>query len=275
MENKSKIARSYLRNISKYLDGYNFYEVFIKNNRIELSEFLAQLNKQVPVYNLSSNMEILEELYNFLLNNYRNDIIYKIEFIDSIEQFISDITNSFIVNEFKFGRNLLDLAVFNGKSVAFEVKSDVDNANNIEKQFKFYSETFDYCYLITNEKKVDSLIDKIPTNSGVIFASDEFEFTLYRQASKNKKISFSRLFRILRKKEYLDIVRQFYQEIPAVPNTRIFQECYNLLSQVEFEKFKKEFLNKIKEREYSIRVTDIIQREKIVRQGYLANSKIL
>lgn len=275
MNNKQEISNSFFSNVAKYLDGSNFWDVYFNNNDIKYSKLVRRLNKYIPVSENESIETVFNHLYNFLSANYRNDVIYKIEFLDAIEQFIDDVNDSFIVNEFKFGRNRVDLAVFNGKSIAFEIKSDIDRADNLKEQFEQYPQIFDYCYLITNKEKIDKFVNLIPENTGIILLDGKFNFSLHRKAKLNEELSYAQLFRILRKDEYLDMMEIFFQNIPSVPNTRIFKECSTRLSEVEFEKFKHEFLNKIKSRGYSANVSELIQFEKTLRQGYLANIKIV
>ena len=270
-----EISNSYFSNIAKYLDGYNFWEVYFENNPSKHSKLVNRLNKYVSASTEEDVEEIFHLLYSFVSKNYRNDIIYKIEFLDVIEQFISDVNGSFIVNEFKFGRHRVDIAVFNGKSIAFEIKSDIDRANNIEEQFTLYPQVFDYCYLVTNEDRIEKFIDLISENTGIILMDDKCNFSLHRKARSNNELSYDQLFRILRKDEYLDIVQKFFQEIPSVPNTRIFNECFDLLSEVDLNKFKQEFLKKIKSRNYSTKISEILKYDKIFRQGYLANTRIM
>ncbi|MBD3275970.1 MAG: sce7726 family protein [Candidatus Marinimicrobia bacterium] len=275
MKKNVQISNSYLRSMAKYLEGRNFLEVFLNNNCTQFTNFVFQLENHISVKKKYNKEKVLEKLYRFLLMNYRNDIVYKIEFLDSVEEFVDDVNKSFIINEFKIGKNLVDIAVFNGKSIAFEIKSDLDRASNISNQFNFYSETFDYCYLITNRKKIEELESRIPENAGIIIFNDKFNFTLLRKAKINENLSFTKLFKVLRKNEYLDIVRRFYNEIPNVPNTKIYKESSKLLSQIEFIEFKEEFLKKIKNRDNSIKISELTQIDKIRRQGYLSNTQFL
>lgn len=266
-----QISKSYLRNISKYLDGKNYFETFIKNDEKCIRFLKSQLKRELDLSKNLSLDEILNILYDFVSDKYPNDVIYKINFLENIENFVGVPSKSYVVNEFKFGRNITDLAVFNGESICFEIKSDLDRANNISKQFKYYEEIFDYCYLVTGVNRVEELKSKLTDNSGIIVLDKNESFSIKRSAQKNNNISFEKLFRILRKNEYLKIVRFFYDEVPTVPNTKIFSESFNLLKKIKFENFKAEFLKQIKSRNYSVNITDLRKIKKNRRQGFLAN----
>lgn len=270
-----QISKSYLRSISKYLDGKNYFETFVENNATKVKALKSQLKKEIEIPDSTSKEELLNVLYEFISSEYPNDIIYKINFLECINEFISSPLDSYIVNEFKFSRNITDLAVFNGKSICFEIKSDLDKADNVVTQFKQYERVFDFCYLITREDRVSEFIAKLPNSAGIIVLDKNNNFHLERLSKRSDKILFEKLFRILRKDEYLEIVSKFYDGIPNVPNTQIFSKSFNLLREIEFEKFKKEFLKKIKSRSYSVCIPKLKQVNKIKRQGFLANSELL
>lgn len=270
-----QISKSYLRSIAKFLDGKNYFETFVENNQKRIKLLKSQLKREVELSDNSDVEEILMTLYEFVSKEYPNDIIYKINFLECVDDFIDNPINSYIVNEFKFGRSITDLAVFNGKSISFEIKSDLDKADNIVDQFKEYEKVFDYSYLITREDRIKDLKSKLPVNAGIIVLDKYDNFALQKIAKENNNISFEKLFRILRKEEYLDIVRYFYGSVPNVPNTRLFSESYRLLKEVKFEDFKREFLRKLKYRDYSVYIPDLKEIKKTKRQGFISNSKLL
>lgn len=273
MSNIEHINNSYLQNITKYLDGKNYYETFIQNDKEKLAELKKRVKKYIDIPLNTSKDSILNYIYAFVSENYRNDIVFKIELLENLELFIDRITDAFIVNEFKTGRCVTDIAIFNGKSISFEIKSDLDRASNLNTQLNQFSKVFDKNYLITNEERVCKFSKQISENCGLISVDSNLNFELVKEAKTNENLSFDLLFKILRKDEYLDLVVKYFGEIPNVPNTRIYSECFRMLSGVDFNEFRGDFIEKMKKRSYSVSFNELTGIDKIKRQGYLANSK--
>jgi|GEM_PF-5091161 hypothetical protein len=274
MSNIGYIDNSYLQNITKYLDGKNYYETFVQDDEEKLDELKRRILKHIDIPINSTKEKVLDTIYAFALENYRNDIIFKIEFLEKLSTLIDSMSDTYVVNEFKTGRCVTDIAIFNGKSISFEIKSDLDKGLNLKTQIEEFSKVFDKNYLVTNNERVEQFSKLIPDSCGLISVDKNFNFTLIKDADINTNISFEYLFKILRKEEYLDLVLKYYGFIPDVPNTKIYSESFNMLSKIDLDDFKADFILKIKERDYSVCLEKLTEIEKIKRQGYLANFKI-
>ena len=65
---------------------------------------------------------------------------------------------------------------------------------------------------------------------------------------KNDGFDFETLFKLLRKQEYLDLIKLNFEFIPDVPNTQIFKVSYKLLQGIDIVLFQKQVLNVLKQR---------------------------
>ena len=71
-----------------------------------------------------------------------------------------------------------------------------------------------------------------------------------KKASNNdENLDFETIFKVLRKQEYLDLVKSEFGFIPNVPNTKIFKVCYEMLSQkMSVKQFQEKVLLILKKR---------------------------
>ena len=104
---------------------YSFYSPLITDR-----EIYDYLNYIVPSQNIGDNpRKFINEL---LVHNYPNEIVIKSSFI---KRYISDIKKKQVVFfEMPVNNSRVDLCRVNGKSIAYEIKTDFDSLTRIEKQ---------------------------------------------------------------------------------------------------------------------------------------------
>ncbi|MEA4827916.1 MAG: sce7726 family protein [Clostridium sp.] len=138
----------------------NYHTLQISN---ELSNKFLKLSIE---YNLNLSIDKnIRVLYNEIINRYyHNEITIKSNFINNI---LLKSKNHVTIFEFNLENSRVDLCKINGKSVAFEIKTDLDNFSRLQKQINDYSEVFDEVYVICSKSNVSSVLSIIPTFCGV------------------------------------------------------------------------------------------------------------
>jgi len=81
------------------------------------------------------------------------------------------------------------------------------------------------------------------------------EFTNNNALRERKKaiqdksgFEFDCIFKLLHKKEYLQLVKQNFNFLPDVPNTKIFKACYEILQTLDVTDFQRQVLKVLKNR---------------------------
>ncbi len=106
-----------------------------------------------------------------------------------IDYFMAKNDNIIIGNEVMYGikRKVVDLLLIKEKSIcAIEIKGDNDNLNRLPEQIVEYSKIFDYVYVFSTPKHVESLIDELPLGVGIFIISEE-KINEIRRPQKQKK----------------------------------------------------------------------------------------
>ncbi|MGM0520449.1 MAG: sce7726 family protein [Campylobacterota bacterium] len=92
-----------------------------------------------------------------------------------------------------YGVKVVDVAVSNGHSIAFEIKSEADNTARLESQVKGYSEYFDYVYIVLWQGKHDIDSIDLPAKTGIIEVlktnGNTFYFKVVKKAKINRNIT--------------------------------------------------------------------------------------
>lgn len=187
-----KSAQALYSNYSTITDNLSLWNHLLKY--ID-SSFLSALNS-----------ENIREIYNkIILKYYPNESCIKAEFLNNIllrgKKHVS-------IFELPVGSSRVDLCKINGKSFAYEIKSDLDNFTRLSKQLQDYLFIFDYVYVICSENRVYNISDFIPKECGIytykITSHGIYHFNLFKKATINTLINSNRQLQLLHKKELLD-----------------------------------------------------------------------
>ncbi len=110
----------------------------------------------IPKGALTSYLNFIKHAYSVLDRNYQNEYLVKNSFLTNwlIDELGRE--ESIIFNEFRAGDSVVDLAMFNGVSKAFEIKTEFDSDKRLKSQISDYRQCFNEVYLIVPSNKVQS-----------------------------------------------------------------------------------------------------------------------
>ena len=178
--------------------------------------------------------DLFEFSYKYLLQNYRNEYIYKNAIANRILLGIHSLNTSFMLQEFRVGSCKVDTVVLNGTSNAYEIKTELDSLERLSKQVETYLKVFDMVHVITYPGHTEKVRKAVPECVGLMeLVKGEHIKTLRKAISGKNTISTDVLFDSLRKSEYQAIVREYYGSAPIVPNTQAYSVYKELFTKIE------------------------------------------
>lgn len=194
---------------------------------------------------------LLKQLYKSMCKNYRCEYVYKNEIINKLllKQFAGTQTIAF--NEFRVVDSIVDLAMFNGVSKAFEIKTEYDSKKRLSRQLDTYSKLFQECYLVIPEELFDHYTTDISDNIGIVVMYIEkghIKLRTAREAIKNTVVDPDILIRSVRCEEYKNIIKEHFGSIPEVSCYEMFDVCKELMYQIPSNELHRLFLKEIKRR---------------------------
>lgn len=221
--------------------------------RLLKSDF-GSVNTKLQRYNLIEKkrgytyLKVLKEAYKTIQNNYQNEYVLKNEFLNKclVEKVVN--RDSIIFNELRLGNSIADLAIFNGVSKAFEIKTILDKECRLSGQIKTYKKIFNEVYIIVPEQQVDKYIKF--DNEVAIFSYDSSfnKFELVREATRNEVIDIDILMNVLHSKEYLNIIHKHFDVIPELNAFNQFDICKKLIATISYPELNDIFLDTMKAR---------------------------
>ena len=137
-----------------------------------------------------------------------------------------------IFQEKSIGAAICDIMAVSDKLTGYEIKSDSDNYQRLNRQVEFYDKFFDENYIVVSQRHITSVETKVPKHWGIIYIDNE-SVKVYRLAEKNKSVSRKSQLSILWKIELKNlliknnlptyaqkdkgyIANQIYQQVDAV-----------------------------------------------------------
>ena len=151
----------------------------------------------------------LQLSYERLRKSYRAEYIYKNEIASKLVFAKHSPRTASLVSELRVGDCILDLAVFNGTSTAYEIKTQYDSLARLPEQLGEYLQVFDKVFVVTHRHGVEAALQSAPLQVGVMALNGRGSLTTVREASSNaSSVDPVAVFRTLRQAEFLSILRK-------------------------------------------------------------------
>lgn len=132
--------------------------------------------------------EAISEIYHFMDCEYRNEYYYKNTILNQLLIKKHDLYNTAALTELPIGDSKADFIMINGRGVAYEIKTDLDNLIRLENQIKDYYKVFSYVYVVVGNKQLTRVKE---------FLKDQ-KVGIYELTSSGKLICRKKLFTIRR-----------------------------------------------------------------------------
>ena len=195
---------------------------------------------------------MLDKVYDLMVKNYRCEYVFKNEVISKLLLKKYGTKNTVYFSEFRLRESIADLAMFNGESKAFEIKTEYDSPRRLRKQLEEYSAFFDKVYLVIPSSLYDAYSLEIAgTNVGVIvmdYRNGKVEIKEQDPAYQNDALDVDVMMASLREDEYKAIVKSLTGIVPEVPSYKMFESCTQILKAMSVKDLKRELLGVLKKR---------------------------
>ena len=193
-------------------------------------------------------LKFLRLTYSILEKNYPNEYILKNEFLNKWLKSELGTKNSVLFNEFRVGKAIADLAMFNGVSKVFEIKTILDKEYRLSNQIQEYKKIFNEVYIIVPNIHLSKYLNCDNTVGIISFDSITKNFELIQKAKKQLNIDSSTLMEVLHTKEYLEISKAYFGQLPIMNAFNQFDICKELISNIPNKDLNKLFLDTMKKR---------------------------
>ena len=138
------------------------------------------------------------------VSKYPNETTIKSAFINNV---LSKTKNHISIFELNTNNCRVDLCKINGDSVAFEIKTDLDNLKRLNNQLTDYLNVFEEVYVICSQDKQESILLAIPECVGIytyrINRLGNYTFTRTKLASRDHDLCPNKQLMLISKSDKL------------------------------------------------------------------------
>lgn len=207
--------------------------VFAELGKGQLPDSVAAAKRNLFGKTGTTVATVLEHAYAEIRSGYRTEYVYKNELASKVLFGRHSPKVASMVTEMRIGASILDVAIFNGTSSAYEIKTEYDNFARLEEQLSDYSKVFDKVVVVTHPKAADAALAIAPSHVGVLAFNAKGALSVRREAVSNQaNIAPAAVFHTLRQAEYLNILARTHGWEANVPRGLLFKQAKNLFCEL-------------------------------------------
>ncbi len=217
---------------------YNLYNPLRQTKELyySLINTFQKYSMDTSIININNTREIFN---NLILKYYHNEITIKSSFINNVLLKNNDHITIFELNS---GKSRVDLCKFNGHSIAYEIKTDLDNFNRLNKQLNDYLKIFEKVFVICSVNNVENIKNNIPEECGIysyrISNTGKYIFKKEKNAIKSSnidpksqlnlftKLELNKLFNLKAKNSKIDSINEILAKNTAAKINSVFKQNF-------------------------------------------------
>ncbi|NTW84067.1 MAG: sce7726 family protein [Chlorobiaceae bacterium] len=235
-----------LRLLSQILTPAGFNKIISKGDKVLIDN---KIRRCLDEYKGLSYKDIIKYIYSVVEKKYRTEYIYKNQLLNKLLLKKSNSGQLIALNEFNIANSVADFILLNGSACLYEIKTEYDGFDKLDKQISDYQKFADIIHVVTSPKYSNKLLDKYSGSPiGIIELKNKTLNTLKIGIENKNHLDHEIIFKTLHKNEYLGIVKYYYGEIPKVPNTQIFKNSLSIIKKIDIDVFQKAVVNVLKQR---------------------------
>lgn len=155
--------------------------------------------------------------------------------------------------------SIIDVAVFNGTSTAYEVKTEYDSHRRLSTQTPAYLRAFDSVYVVTHPDLAQRYASLVDDRVGILCLTEKGSLREVRKSVRDvSRIETAVVFRMLRRQEYMDAVHRHIGPQPAMPNGLISQHYEQLFGHLTSEQAHKALVSSMRARTTDVETVDFV-----------------
>jgi hypothetical protein len=190
------------------------------------SPIFARLAVESELLGLSSSDQVcnlFEAAFSLLKREgFRHEYIYKAALTHKILLGKHSLQTASMMTEFRVRDCKADLVILNGTATVYEVKSERDSLNRLERQIAAYLDVFAQVYVIAPDSHLVAVKSIVPREVGIMSLNNRYQISTLRESvNRPGRTSAAAIFDSVRTEEARMILRMHGVMIPTVPNTQL------------------------------------------------------
>ncbi|XQU09508.1 sce7726 family protein [Halomonas sp. LY9] len=192
--------------------------------------------QELSRFNGQTIAEIYDNAWMMIRKFYRNEYVYKNEVASRVVFGRHNPRTAGLHVELPVAGSIADLAIYNGTSTAYEIKTDLDSPARLATQSQSYLKAFDKVYVVVSEKNLYRYQSDLPKNVGLLALTKRGSLREVKKAlSNSSSVEHLAMYQCLRKNEKIEVAEIISGQKIKLPNGLIYQHCLSLFEKVSVE----------------------------------------
>ena len=230
------------------------YEKYLTENNLILNRLFTQnvffdmidtndnttygtvIQRFVNDYENKDNGALISEVYRFMSKSYRNEYFYQNTLLNKLLLGKHSINTTTALTQIPISKSKADFILINGKAVVYEIKTELDTFERLDTQLRDYFKAFNHVCVVTSDSQYDraaSLLQNTPVGIYALTPQNTISSKLRKEPQEdNSRLDYTAIFKVLHKKEYENILLQYFGELPVASQAFYYGECLKHFSQI-------------------------------------------
>jgi hypothetical protein len=202
--------------------------------------------------------QIISEIYAHLGREHRNEYYYMNTLLNKLLVGIHSVNSTTALSQVRIGGHIADFVMINGEGRVYEIKSDLDNYDRLYDQLSDFYKAFSMVSVLADVHSRDNIARLLAGfgemgESVGIYTLTERD-TIFGRATVREPKSFDEnldhicIFKLLRKREYENLLLQLFGELPQVPPVFYFRACLERFCQMPIKDAQQMAFGELKKR---------------------------
>ena len=202
--------------------------------------------------------QIFSEIYMCLGQENRNEYYYMNTLLNKLLVGKHSVNTTTALSQVHIGQHIADFVMLNGEAKVYEIKSDLDNFDRLHDQLSDYFTAFSKVAVLVSVYEQEKL-EEILSNFGDmgdavgVYALSEDDTIFSPTRSKEPKqfdenLDHTNMFKLLRKREYENIIQKHFGELPKVAPVFFFRTCLEQFKEIPIFQAQARVFDELKKR---------------------------
>ncbi len=185
--------------------------------------------------------QIISEIYAHLGREHRNEYYYMNTLLNKL-LVIHSVNSTTALSQVRIGGHIADFVMINGEGRVYEIKSELDNYDRLHDQLSDFYKAFSIVSVLVDvheRERIELLLNELGDmgESVGIYVLSERGIILGKTNVREPRSFIDNLehgciFKLLRKREYENVLLQAFGELPQVSPVFHFRVCLEWFSQI-------------------------------------------
>lgn len=232
------------------------FEELLTTGYSEIYSFVV--DKYIDSPHNMTNREIICRIYSIMRESHRGEYFYLNTLLNKLLVGIHNVNTATALSQVHIADHIADFVLINGVGGVYEIKSDLDNLDRLNEQLIDYYKAFSYVSVLVSERKREHVekqlrkLGKMGDSVGIYVLSARE--TIFSKSTSKKPVEFNdyldsfTLFKLLRKREYENVLSDYFGWLPGVQPVFYFKKCFDMFKDIPVLAAQKMVLGALKNR---------------------------